>query len=300
MVEYDKIKSSSDNLEIEIAYTMPKGEVCGIVQISHGMSEHKERYFDFMEFLSDNGYVCVINDHRGHGNSVKKKEDLGYFYTEDISYIVNDLHDVTKYIKDKFNGKEVFLFSHSMGTLVARNYIQNYDDEISKLVLCGAPTKNPFTNIGIVCAYFFKSIGQGKKANKVLNKLTFSSYNKKYKKENEWLSKNPNNVSLYNNDELCGFVFTTNGFINLYKLLKNAFKKELYKIKNKNLPILLIAGEEDPVIQSKEHYEKLQYFLNDIGYDKTEMILYKELRHEILNEEEYEKVYRDVLNFFRK
>ena len=73
-----QIKSNYDQLKLDgiiISCENPKG----IVQISHGMSEHKERYFKFMEYLSENGYVCVINDHRGHGNSVKDKADLGYY-----------------------------------------------------------------------------------------------------------------------------------------------------------------------------------------------------------------------------
>ena len=99
----EKIKSSSDNLELEIAHIEPNSEIKGVVQISHGMAEHKERYYDFMEYLKDNGYAAVIHDHRGHGASVKSKEDLGYFYTDNIDYIINDLYDVTKYIKKKYN-----------------------------------------------------------------------------------------------------------------------------------------------------------------------------------------------------
>ena len=102
MIKKDSIKSNSDKLNIEIAYTIPTNEIKGIVQFSHGMAEHKERYFKFMEYLSDRGYVCIINDHRGHGNSVKDKKDLGYFYTEDINFIIDDLYDVTMYIKNKY------------------------------------------------------------------------------------------------------------------------------------------------------------------------------------------------------
>ena len=109
MIKYDFINSSSDGLKIELAYTIPKEEIKGIVQFSHGMAEHKERYFNFMEYLSNNGYVCVINDHRGHGNSVKDKKDLGYFYTEDTNFIIDDLHDVTKYIKEKYSNQKELL-----------------------------------------------------------------------------------------------------------------------------------------------------------------------------------------------
>lgn len=297
MIKKEKIQSSSDGLKIEIAYIKPEGEVKGIVQLSHGMSEHKERYFKFMEYLSSNGYICIINDHRGHGKSIKNKSDLGYFYTEDVNFIIDDLHDVTSYIKNKYPNKKIYLFSHSMGTLVARGYIQKYDNEIEKIILCGAPTKNPFTTFAIAMAYIFKFIGMGKKSNKILNNLTFKSYNKNYKNENEWLSKNPENITIYNDDELCGFTFTTNGFINLYKLLKRAFDKNLYKVQNKELKILLIAGDKDPVIQSNKHFKQLEEFLNQIGYKNTRSKLYPDLRHEILNEKEYEAIYKDILEF---
>lgn len=297
MIKKEKIQSSSDGLKIEIAYIEPEGEVKGIVQLSHGMSEHKERYFKFMEYLSSNGYICIINDHRGHGKSIKNKSDLGYFYTEDVNFIIDDLHDVTSYIKNKYPNKKIYLFSHSMGTLVARGYIQKYDNEIEKIILCGAPTKNPFTTFAIAMAYIFKFIGMGKKSNKILNNLTFKSYNKNYKNENEWLSKNPENITIYNDDELCGFTFTTNGFINLYKLLKRAFDKNLYKVQNKELKILLIAGDKDPVIQSNKHFKQLEEFLNQIGYKNTRSKLYPDLRHEILNEKEYEAIYKDILEF---
>ena len=80
-----KLISEYDGLELSVKYVIPEGKVKGIVQISHGMTEHKERYEDFMSFLASNGYAAVIHDHRGHGASVNDGSDLGYFYTDDIS-----------------------------------------------------------------------------------------------------------------------------------------------------------------------------------------------------------------------
>ena len=105
----EKIYSKRDGLELELAILEPSSPPKGIVQISHGMAEHKERYFDFMKFLSENGYICVIHDHRGHGKSIKDKKDLGYFYTEDETFIVDDLYEVTKYIKEKDLSSECIL-----------------------------------------------------------------------------------------------------------------------------------------------------------------------------------------------
>ena len=42
-------------------------------------------------YLANQGYVTIINDHRGHGKSIKEKEDLGFFYDNSSEYIVEDL-----------------------------------------------------------------------------------------------------------------------------------------------------------------------------------------------------------------
>lgn len=295
----DTINSSSDNLKLHITYIVPKTTTKGIVQISHGMAEHKERYYDFMKYLSDNGYIAIIHDHRGHGKSIKNKQDYGYFYTEDVNIIIEDLHDITNYIKQKYQNLPIYLFSHSMGTLVARGYIQKYDQEIDKLILCGPPTKNNLANFAIFLAYITKLFTKEKSPNYFLNKLTFGSYNKNNQLENSWLSKNQENVKTYNKDSLCGFIFTTNGFINLYKLMANAYKKNKYLYQNKNLDILLIAGSKDPAIQNTDKFNNLVSFLNSIGY-KTTSKLYQDLGHEILNEEEKLTIYKDILNFITK
>lgn len=140
---------------------------------------------------------------------MKEKEDLGYFYTDNIDYIVNDLYDVTKFAKSKFKRSNYNMFSHSMGTLVARSYIQKYDNKIDELILCDPPTANKFASIGLLMAYISR-IFDDTKTNNFLNFLTFNSFNKKYNYNNAWLSKNKDNIDKYNKDNLCGFIFTTN------------------------------------------------------------------------------------------
>lgn len=299
-MDTQKIISKKDGIELEIAITEPKQEAKGIIQISHGMAEHKERYYDFMNYLAENGYICVIHDHRGHGASIKQKQDLGYFYGEDISYIVDDLYQVTEFIKDKYKGLEVILFSHSMGTLVARNYLKKYDSAIKKIILCGPPTENKLAGLGILLAKISKLFRKDNTANKFLNKLTFGNYNKGNKIENEWICSNIETVKKYNQDELCGYIFTTNGFINLFKMMKEAFNKENWKIENNKLNILVIAGEDDPVIQSKAKFNDLVKFLKEVGYKNIESKLYESKRHELLNETENEKIYEDILKFVEK
>ncbi len=138
-IQTEEIISLYDGLALSAAISMPKESPKALVVFSHGMAEHKERYFDFMKYLSAHGCVCVIHDHRGHGGSVKSKEDYGFFYTEEEAGIVDDLHTVMQVVKKRFPDLPCYLFSHSMGTLVARCFMKKYDGEIDKLVLCGPP-----------------------------------------------------------------------------------------------------------------------------------------------------------------
>ncbi|MGN0357808.1 MAG: alpha/beta hydrolase, partial [Blautia sp.] len=131
----EKIPSEFDGLKLEVAIATPVETPKGIIQFSHGMAEHKERYFDFMNYLNSHGYVCVIHDHRGHGESVEMEDDYGFFYTENEQAIIDDLYTVTKFIKNEYPCIPLYLFSHSMGTLVARGFLKRYDSEIEKIVL---------------------------------------------------------------------------------------------------------------------------------------------------------------------
>ena len=296
-MQIENIISEKDCLQLEVAILEPKEKPKGIVQISHGMSEHKERYYEFMKYLSENGYICVIHDHRGHGASVKNKRDLGYFYTEDINYIIDDLYQITKYIKNKYPDLKINLFAHSMGTLVARGYLKKYDDKINKMILRGPPTENSMALLGLMIAKFLNIFYKKNVPNKLLNNLTFGNYSKDVNKKNEWICLNEDIVEAYNKDELCGYIFTTNGFINLYKLMINAFKKNNWNMKNKNLPIYIIAGRNDKVIQNEEKFTKLSKFITERGYKNVQSKLYNDMKHEILNEKNNKIVYKDILDF---
>ncbi len=297
MIKVETITSKYDGLSLELEMIIPDKDIRGIVQISHGMAEYKKRYRDFMKYLSDYGYVTIINDHRGHGSSVSKKEDLGFFYTEDINAIVNDLHQITIYIKEKFPNVPLYLFSHSMGTLVARNYIKKYDYEIDKLILCGPPTKNSAVDLGIILSKISKKLRGEKYRNKTIDKIVFGSFNKGYIKENSWICSDEKLVDKYSDDEFCGFKFTNNGFINLFKLLKEAFSKDGWGVKNPNLPIFMIAGKDDPVIQGEKKFNHLGEFLKEVGYKNVTQKLYEGQRHELLNETKNLETYKDILKF---
>lgn len=294
------IKSEFDDLNLSVLIAAPKGKARGIVQISHGMAEHKERYIPFIEFLKDNGYIVIIHDHRGHGESVKDDIDLGYFYDNTGDAIVRDLHQITLYIKNKYPNLPIYMFGHSMGSMVVRKYIKRYDKDINKLIVCGAPSYNPNAELAIKLTKFLIKMQGERKKSKFLNKMTFGDYNKKFKienKENAWLCSDSKIVDEYNNDKKCGFIFTLNGFLNLFIMMKDIYNEEDYLVRNPNMPILFMAGGQDPVIISKRDWEESQIFLKNVGYDSVKGIFYKNMRHELLNETDKNIVYEDILRF---
>lgn len=297
MINKVLIKSNYDDLELSVNYVVPKDNIKGIVFIVHGMSEHKERYSYFLDKIKKNNYIAVVYDERGHGKSIKDKNDLGYFYTDDCMALREDLYTIINYFQERYKLKNSVIFAHSMGTLVVRSFLQKYDDIPSKVILCGPPTKQKLVDIGLILAKISNTFQDSKKINNFLNKLTFSSFNKGYEIENEWLSKNKENVLEYNNDNLCGFTFTNNGFLILYKLQKLVFQKNMYLVKNTNLPIFLIAGSKDPVIGSIKKFKNLEVFLKQIGYKKITTKLYDDLRHELLQEKEKDLIIDDIISF---
>ncbi|MDD5952527.1 MAG: alpha/beta fold hydrolase [Oscillospiraceae bacterium] len=295
-----EIPSADGKLTLHLLLVVPEGKINGIVQVSHGMAEHKERYVPFLEMLAENGYAAVIHDHRGHGDSVVTKEDYGYFYDDTGTEIVKDLYVVTQYAKEVFPGVPLYLFGHSMGTLVARNYLKLHDDAIDKLILCGAPCKNDGAKGGLLLIKRMEKHRSDRYRVQSVDKLVFGSYNRKFtesRMKNRWICSVPEVVFQYNRCPKCGFTFTLNGFENLFRLMLSCYDDTGWQVHRPRLPILFLGGGDDPVIGGGDGFLAQMDFLQKIGYPNVCGKLYGGKRHELLNEDIKEQIYQDVLSF---
>ena len=295
-----KIKSEMDGLVLDCLLIEPNKDIKGVVQLAHGMNEHKERYIDFMKFLASNGYATFINDHRGHGKSLKSKDDLGYFYDEKADFVVEDLHQLTKYLRKRYKTQKIILMGHSMGSMIVRKYISKYDDIIDGLIVCGSPSKNKAAALGLKIIKIMEKIKGDKHRSKLIKKLMFGGYDKKGELPNNWICTNNEIVKKYNEDELCQYEYTLNGYENIVRLMLDIYNPNIYNKKNPHLPILFIAGADDPVISSEKDWNSAQDFLKGLGYKNIKGILYQNQRHEILNELENKVVYNDILKWLNK
>lgn len=293
------LPSRQDGLQISCLATYPVDgtEPKGIIQFAHGMCEHKERYLPFMEFLSSNGYTCVINDHRGHGGSVLCSEDLGYFYTGGYEALVDDLLIVNQEMKKTHPGLPCHLFGHSMGSLAVRSYTKRHDDTIDSLIVCGSPSANPAAGAGKLLTRLIAAIKGDRHRPAIIQKMAFDGYNKKFSAEgqNAWLSTNKENVRAYNDSPLCGYTFTANGFIGLFNLMQDTYSDKGWKVSKPELPIHFIAGSEDPCIMSLKDFDKAVSHMKSHGYTKVTSKAYEGLRHEILNETGKQAIWDDIL-----
>ena len=302
MLEQFSFLSFQDQLEIK-GLIMTPNEPIGVLQIAHGMCEHKERYIPFMEAMTKKGWICVIHDHRGHGESVKTQEDLGYFYDKSGTYVVEDVHQVTYLMKKRFPNLPYVLFGHSMGSLIVRAYTKKYDYELDALVVCGSPSKNALVNVALLLTSLIARFKGDHYRSPLIQKLAFGSFAKRFsqeKSENCWICSDGEVVRQYDNDPKCGFIFTANGFLSLWNVLKKVYDEDGWIMLKPKLPILFIAGAQDPCIVNAQKFHKAYSFMRKVGYSTVQSKLYPNLRHEILNEPIKEEIYADIDAFLKE
>lgn len=296
------IVSDYDGLELKGVMYLPDGKTKGIVQITHGMNEYKERYEDFMRFLSGNGYVAACYDQRGHGDSVKSEDDRGYFGDKKAQAIVDDAVQVTQYLKQEFPSAPLILFGHSMGSMVVRCYLQQHDTLIDKLIVCGSPSKNPLAGCAVALTKLITLFCGERHRSKFLSYVSTGKGDKKFKGEGKgaWLSRNKKSTEKFYSNPKSRRKFTCNGFENLFRLMKNTYTKRRYQVRNEYLPILFISGDKDAVIGNAYKWQQSMDVLVEVGYQDVAGKLYPDFRHEILGEIGCKTVYKDIMSFLTR
>ena len=160
----------------------PDGEVRAVLQIAHGVAEHIYRYAPFMEFLADNGFVVVANDHLGHGKTAENEQELCFFAEKDgWNDVVSDMDQLHKMTAAKYPDVPYFLFGHSMGSFLTRTYIIDHPEGLKGVIISGTG-QNPAAVVAagkLVAKLEMIDNGPMYHSPK-LDKLAFGSYNKKY------------------------------------------------------------------------------------------------------------------------
>ena len=291
---------SVDGYELSLAVFEAKNPKA-VIQFIHGMEEYKERYDAFAEYLCSKGYTCVTSDLRGHGKSAPLLSHISNKKGDKL--IIADQKEIRKYIKRTYKDLPLYLFGHSMGTIISRVLMQTDGTKYAKVALSGYVNPNPIAGVGKALTKCVKLFKGSKGHSKLINGLAVGAFNKTIENPRtplDWLSYNEENVDKYIADPLCGVEFTLGSFDALMCLLSKMGKARKYKSVKEDTPILLIAGKDDPCTGFDKGRASSKALLEKVGYKNVEAVTLDNMRHEILNEKENQKVYEELLKFFEK
>lgn len=276
----------------------------GTLHINHGMAEHSLRYDDFARYMNEQGFIVYAQDHRGHGLT-KEEEEKGWFSHENgWDAVVKDSIHVDQTIMNEWEGLPHFIMGHSMGSFITRTELTRVSDYFSAAVIMGSgASQGLLGKIGKAIAQSHVKKYGSKMPDHTMTKLSFGNYNKHFKNartENDWLTRDMEEVRKYMEDPLCGFVCSSQFFVDLLTLIEMANDPLLAKKVSPVLPMLIVSGSDDPVGGFGKGVRKIRKLYSDAGVKDVRMRLFEHDRHELLNELDRADVYECVSSFLKE
>ncbi len=269
--------------------------------LSHGMCEYIERYEGFAEFLCKNEIALCGCDHIGHGNSVAHECMLGYFGLRGGHLrMAQDLHRMKRVMEKRFPDIPHFLLGHSMGSFIARIYFSHYsDDRWSAAIFMGSA--GPYPGAEMVHLHLCRVIAHKGELyryykGKDLALGIFNLRTENYRTPSDWLSRDDKVVDKFRNDPKCAFTFTTAGYRDLVNALVLANSKAVIGGTRTDVPMLFLSGGMDPVGEYGHGVRKACSLYRRQGCNVT-LRIYREARHELLNELNKDEVMSDILSY---
>ena len=290
--------------KIHVCSWEPSGRVKGVVQIVHGIAEYAQRYEPLAAYLNSLGFLVVAEDHMGHGKSVGEECTQGYFCGGWFS-AVNDTYQLLLNTQKEYPGVPYVIFGHSMGSFLVRTMLIQYPDaNLSAAIICGTGwMSEKILKMGGFAAKTVCRFQDETKPSKLLHKLMFGSYNKRIKKAKtpfDWLSCDEQQVQLYIDDPLCGFMETAGLARDMLEGILFIQDPDNIQNMNKNLPVYFIAGGEDPVGDYGVGVRKAVAQFKKSGMKQVSCKIYNQCRHEIHNELKREEVFSGIGKWIEK
>ena len=296
--------SAVGDCEINALSWLPEdGEIRGVVQLIHGMMEHIHRYDPIAEQFNRAGYAVYGHSHLGHGKSINEQYPFGYFGKGNQGGRVfrEDTFRLTEMIRERHPGLPIVLFGYSMGSFVCRTCIGERGRDYAAAVICATGGAHPDLKWAIRGSAALAALA-GKKTGMLLQKNTFGSYEERteHRTNSDWLSPDPDYVDRVLEDPDSGFVFSNQGFHDLFTLIRYCISDEIYNSTPKDLPIFLISGADDPVGSYGELVKGSYESYLRTGHTNVKMKLYPGRRHEIHLDPRGHEVIDDVLDFLKE
>lgn len=278
------------------------------VLLAHGMTEHSGRYDDFGCFLAEHGISLYCHDQRGHGHTALWDHTLGHLRKGlDWNLMISDLLTIKNVIRKEHHIAEsqaqqlpIFLMGHSMGSFLVRCAVQANPDAFDGLILSGTGSDRGIAgSAGLELAKAGCLIDEAAVA-KGIQKLTFGSFNytvQNPRTEFDWLTRDPEMLQQYMEDDLCGFLCTNGFYHELFSGMQQAHDLNRMRLMRKHMPVYFFSGDKDPVGSLGKGVEETCAKFLRVGMHDVTCKLYPDGRHEMLNELDQQQVYADLLHW---
>lgn len=282
----------------------PEDRPCAIIQIIHGIADYGKRYDDFANFLTDMGCLVVADDHMGHGESVDEAGVKGYF-TGGWFCAVDDAYQLLSMTREEYPDVPYVLFGHSMGSFMAQTILQKYPDcGIQACILCGSGWQPDVAlAAGVrICDAVCKRYGETKPNQRIL-RLVVGAYNLRVEHPRtpyDWVCRDQRVVDALIDDPLCSHAVTAGLMRDMLTGIRYIQSRENLERMDRNTPVLLISGGDDPVGTYGEGVRKIAENYEAIGLTAVTTKIYPLCRHEILNEINKHDVYSDIAKWIKR
>lgn len=288
-----------DGFEVFVYKWAPSDPARAVVQIAHGGVEHALRYQRVAEFLNGHGYVVYANDHRAHGKTAGTLDQAGKAGNDGWNGIVRDFKQLTDIVKDENPGLPVFVLGHSLGSIVAQQYMGQHGDGVAGVILSGTFGTLGDTSELMMAIDHAMATGGPDAPSEVIAGM-FGAFNEPFDGETgfEWLSRDEVEVQKYVDDPWCGTFPLSNEFVrDFFVGMEEIWRPENEAKIPKTLPVYVISGDQDPAGGFTETAKVLVDRYEALGLNDLTYKFYPEARHEILNETNRDEVHTDIFNW---
>ncbi|MDR3644300.1 MAG: alpha/beta fold hydrolase [Clostridia bacterium] len=258
-----------------------------IVQIVHGFGEHSRRYLHLILRMLDAGFVVCADDHVGHGVTAAAGNTWGDYGYKGYATTTEDEKTFHDLAVRQYPNLPYFMFGHSWGSMIARDFAVKHGDLLQGTIFCGTTALRENTlSLGKQLKALVDG-GHGSEINPSLLEELLKDFNARYdevKTPNDWIAADSNVVADHARDPLNNFHIPPNiqalyDFTQLWIDIGN----EGWAAKVPDIPIYLIAGDQDPVGNYGEGVYQVANWLRKNG-KKVKTRIYSGYRHEIHNE----------------
>jgi alpha-beta hydrolase superfamily lysophospholipase len=292
--------TAPDGLDLCVRRWLPTAAPKAVVQIAHGMAEHGARYARLAAALTTAGYAVYVHDHRGHGHTAKTPEQLGFFGEQDgWRKCMDDLWLLNRKIAADHPGGPVVFLGHSMGSTMAQQFMGEHGDSLAGVILSGPNGQPPaIARVGRILARMERLRLGARGHSPTLYNMTFAAFNKRFapvRTDFDWLSRDTAEVDKYVADPLCGFPVSVQLWVELLDAWAAVSHPAWCQRIHKTLPVVVIAGQCDPVSNGARQIEPMIAAYKAAGFERLEHRIYPGARHELFNETNRDEVTNDQI-----